>query len=147
MHFSILYHEFKLINILLQKLIDKIIYIPFIAWYKIDMYRSNRSFNIPPGVLRTFDIFAFPEGGIKFYDQRLPGSCLESGVFEPATLDFIWHFSVLCALHKASLSCRTSFGTISAENCGLVAHWLRSKKGLHKLFSIWRFLIMLTSRM
>ena len=146
MHFSILYHEFELINILLQKLIDKIMYIAFITRYKIVMYQSNRSFNIPPGMPRTFDTFAFT-GRIKFYDQSLPGSCLESGIFEPATLDFIWHFSVRCALHEASLSCRTRFGTISAENCGFVAHWLRSKKGLHKLFCIWRHLITLTSRM
>ena len=77
MHFSVLYHEFKLINILLQKLIDKIMYIAFITRYKIVMSQSNRSFNIPPGMPRTF------------YDQSLPGSCLESGIFEPATLDFI----------------------------------------------------------
>lgn len=63
-------------------------YIAFIAWYKMVMYWSNRSFNIPPGMPRTFDTFAFPRG-IKFYDQSPPGSCLESGVFEPATLDFI----------------------------------------------------------
>lgn len=73
MHFSMLYHEFKLINILLQKLIDKIIYIAFIAWYKIDMYRANRSFNIPPGMPRIFDIFAFPGGGLNFMIRDFRG--------------------------------------------------------------------------
>ena len=30
------------------------------------MYRSNRSFNIPPGILRAFDTFAVPGGDGEF---------------------------------------------------------------------------------
>ena len=65
------------------------------------MYRSNRSFNIPPpGIPRAFDTFAVP-GRREFDYQSLPGC----GEFDPhakgvgnlnRSLDFMWNLWALC---------------------------------------------------
>ena len=45
------------------------------------MYRSNRSFNIPPGIPRAFDTFAVP--GRREFDYQ---SLLGGGEFDPNAL-------------------------------------------------------------
>ena len=74
------------------------------------MYRSNRSFNIPPGILRAFDTFAVPGGMGKLNHS----------------LDFMWNLW--------ELSWRTRRG-FSWKDCAFLANWLRGK-GLNKLRAI-----------
>ena len=66
------------------------------------MYRSNRSFNIPPtqpGIPRAFDSFAVP-GRTEFDYQSLPGG----GEFDPHAFELYprSHVKSMGSLHVAS---------------------------------------------
>ena len=102
------------------------------------MYRSNRSFHIPPGhtpcTPRAFDTFAVP-GRREFDYQSLPGG----GEFDPrvtgvgnlnCTHDFMWN------LLRGGLSWGTRcWGDFRGKDCAFVANWLRGK-GLNKLCAV-----------
>ena len=99
------------------------------------MYRSIRSFSIPPpGIPRAFDTFA-DTGRREFDYQSLPGG----GEFDThalgvgnlnCTLDFMWHVSVLWATLADAL-----WNDFKEKDCGFAANWPRSK-GLHKICAV-----------
>ena len=95
------------------------------------MYRSNRSFNMPPRAYRGhLTPFSVP-GGREFDYQSLPGG----GEFE-----------LHPQFHVKSLALRAIMGDAVLEDfrgkdCAFVANWLRGK-GLNKLcavFEVFKF--------
>ena len=99
----------------------------------IVMYRSNRSFNMPPppppGIPRAFDTFAVP-GRREFDYQSLPGG----GEFE-----------LHPRFHVKSLAWRAMGDAVledfRGKDCAFVANWLQGK-GLNKLcavFEVFKF--------
>ena len=100
------------------------------------MYRSNRSFDIPPpDISRTFDTFAVL-GRRKFDYQSLP----EGGEFDPNALEMGNLNCTLNRFHMKSLASRAIMGDAVLEDfrgkdCAFVANWLRGK-GLNKLCAV-----------
>ena len=92
------------------------------------MYRSNRSFNMPPpGIPRAFDTFAVP-GRREFDYHSLPGGreCVWSPCFRGGGFELHPQF------HVKSLAWRAIMGDVVLEDfrrkdCAFVASWLRGK--------------------
>ena len=99
------------------------------------MYRSNRSFNIPPAIPRAFDTFTVP-GRRKFGYQSIPAG----REFDPHALG-VGEFELHPRYHVKSLARRAKgmgdavLEDFRGKDCAFVANWLRGK-GLNKLCAV-----------
>ena len=85
------------------------------------MYRSNRSFNIPPpGIPRAFDVFSCPVWREFDHYSLGVGNLI-------ASLDFMLRVALI-----SRGVIKTSLHAFKAKDTRFVADWLKSK-GLHKL--------------
>ena len=101
------------------------------------MCQSNRSFNIPPGIPRAFDVFSCPGG--REFDQL---SLLGDGAFDHYSYgvgNLIASFDLMLRVTRIPRGMinhgGTSLDAFKGKDTRFVADWLKSK-GLHKLGSV-----------